>query len=442
MTKKHLLRAAAVATAAAAVALPPHFSPAHATPAAGTGERGVHVVQIHGTDATEEAVTRRAEEMTADNGGELRRVYHSALQGFSVSLTEAEVDAYLRDARVSSVTGDRTYEVAARPSRPAPHGPHRAGTHAPSPPPRDDGGTQPDPPSWGLDRLDQTDLPLDASYTYPGDAAGTDVYVLDTGVRVSHAEFGGRARAAYDAVEQREGGRSGTDCHGHGTAMAATAAGSSYGAAKQAGIASVRAFRCDGTATMEHLMTAVDWITTEATASGRPAVVNLGFSGPPGSVLDLQLYEMTVRGVAYTAAAGNGDADGTGGDACDVTPARQTTAITVAATGPDDTRPKWSNHGSCAHLFAPGTDIVTAGACSDTARTTLTGTSAAAAETAGVAAMHLAGHPEATPRELDAALIAAATKDRVRDPGEGSGNNLLHTVPAGSATTDDRRAER
>ncbi|MBH5336773.1 S8 family peptidase [Streptomyces pactum] len=453
---KHATRTSAVAAAAA---LPLLLGALHLPPAAAagtgkgtgasTGPGTVHIVQLHGVGTTEDEVTAVAREMTARYGGELRRTYHSAIQGFSATLTDDQVARYYKDTRIDSVTGDRTYSVAGRPSGTPPTA--VPGAHTPPP---DTPGTVPTGGStgggsgsaaggsaggttaagasgggvqfghvpWGLDRIDQRDLPLDRTYRFPGTAGNVRVYVVDTGVRTGHQEFGGRARGAYDAITRTVGG-GGTDCAGHGTASASIAAGRYTGVAKSARVESVRAFGCDGTASLEHLLTAVDWITANAV---KPAVVNLGFSGPPGSVLDLQLYEMTRQGIAYTAAAGNGGPDGAGVESCETTPARQTTAITVAATDPGDRRPAWSNYGYCVHLFAPGTDIPAASAAGSTAYTQLTGTSAATAEVTGAAALHLSAHPAASPEEIDRALAEAATADRVRDPGEASKNLLLH----------------
>ncbi|MCQ0023206.1 S8 family peptidase [Streptomyces somaliensis DSM 40738] len=434
--KKHLLKAATAAAVAAGVALPlliagPASSntPAERPAAASSSATTVYIVEVNDTEATKEAVTRRANEVIATNGGVLRRVYHSASQAFSVSLTPEQVTSYYKDTRVDSITSDRVYRVAGKQQAVRKLDAGATGVAALG------GGVQTSPPSWGLDRVDQRDLPLNNTYRFSSTGAGVDAYIVDTGVRVGHQEFmGGRAQGVYDAIRQAPGGAS--DCNGHGTASAATAAGLWSGVAKGATVKSVRAFGCDGTGTLEHIMSAVDWIT--ANADG-PSVVNLGFSGEPGSVLDLQLYQMTNKGIAYTAAAGNGDSSGNGIESCETTPARQTTAITVAATDRSDRRPAWSNYGYCVHLFAPGTDITTAGALSNSSYVRLTGTSAATAEVTGAAALYLAAHPEATPVELDEALIAAATKDHVLNPGTDSRNLLLYTGPTG---TTSGRADR
>jgi subtilisin family serine protease len=421
-----VLTATAVAAGAALFAGPASSAAPVDRPQSAPSAATVHIVEVNGTEATEEAVTRRAQEMIAVHGGELRRVYHAASQAFSVSLTEEQKTSYYKDPRVDSITGDRVYRVAGKQQSVRGPGVTRVAS----------GGIQISPPSWGLDRIDQRDLPLDGVHRFPhGTGAGVDTYIVDTGVRVGHREFlGGRARGAYDAIRQGPGGDS--DCNGHGTASAATAAGLWTGVAKGATVQSVRAFGCDGTGTLEHIMSAIDWITAHADG---PSVVNLGFSGEPGSVLDLQLYQMTGKGIAYTAAAGNGDGSGNGVESCETTPARQTTAITVAATDRDDRRPAWSNYGYCVHLFAPGTDITTAGARSDGSYVRLTGTSAATAEVTGAAAVYLARHPDTTPVELDRALAAAATEGRVRDAGPESRNLLLYTGPSDGTAEGDRR---
>ncbi|KUF19974.1 S8 family peptidase [Streptomyces silvensis] len=400
MTSKTLLRCVTGAVGATALVLP-LLGQAQAadTGAAAREQEDVYVVRVSGTDATEEAVTATAKDMTAKNGGDLRRVYYAALQGFSVTLTPDEVTKYYRDTRVSSVTADRDFRVAGS-ARGA-----RAGA-APT-------------ASWALDRVDQRDLPLDGSYRARNPARGVHVYIVDTGVRVGHSEFGGRARGAYDAVDRVPGGA--RDCNGHGTASASIVAGQRTGVAKKALVESVRAFDCRGVGRLEHLASAVDWITAHAE---KPAVVNLGFSGPPTTFLDAQLYEMTQKGIAYTTAAGSAGAEGD--DACSVTPARQTTGITVAATDRNDSRTSTSNTGPCVHLFAPGDAVPAAGAAYNTAFTRLTGTSAASALAAGTAATHLAEKPGATPGDLDEALAAAATKDKVGNPGADAKNLLLY----------------
>jgi subtilisin family serine protease len=281
--------------------------------------------------------------------------------------------------------------------------------------------TQPDA-TWGIDRIDQRDLPLSGTYTYNTTASGVNVYVIDTGVRTSHSEFGGRATIGTDTVGD---GQNGNDCNGHGTHVAGTTAGSTYGVAKGASVVGVRVLDCNGSGTISGVVAGVDWVTANA---AKPAVANMSLGGSASDALDASVRNSVASGVSYALAAGNGDFLGFPQDACTVSPARVTEAITVGATDNTDTRASFSNYGTCVDVFAPGVDVTSAWKDDDSATNTISGTSMASPHTAGVAALYLADHPDASPTEVRDALVANATSDKVQDPMAGSPNKLLHSL--------------
>ena len=272
-------------------------------------------------------------------------------------------------------------------------------------------------PSWGLDRINQRPLPLDGDHQVSGDGTGVNVHVIDTGIRVTHAEFGGRAFIAHDYVGDDNDG---DDCHGHGTHVAGTIGGATYGVAKNATLWAHRVLDCQGRGSTSALIAAVDAITQDTTH--RPAVVNISLAAPASLALDAAIRRSVSAGVTYVVAAGNGNVDSAG-----LSPARIAEAITVGATTADDRRASFSNYGTAVDLFAPGESIVSAAIANDTAVTTMSGTSMASAHVAGAAALVLGNFPHAPPADVHSALIAAASTGVLTEVGAGSPDRLLYS---------------
>jgi subtilisin family serine protease len=326
-------------------------------------------------------------------GSDVRFVYRHALQGYGGTLSAAALAAARRDPDVTLV--------------------ERAGTVSVS-------GTQPSPP-WGLDRVDQRALPLSGGFTWGSNGAGVRAYVIDTGIRYTHADFGGRAVYGTDQSTAPNGG---VDCHGHGTHVAGTIGGSTYGVAKGATLVGVRVLDCAGNAPVTNVIAAVDWVTADrlTTGAASPAVANMSLGGGRFDALDLAVRGSILAGrISYAVAAGN-EAQ----DACNVSPARAPEAMTVGATDSADTAAGFSNWGPCVDWYAPGVSITSAGAGSNTATATMSGTSMASPHVAGVAAQYLGSHPLALPSEVEAAIRATLTEGVVAGV-TSSNNDLLFT---------------
>lgn len=280
--------------------------------------------------------------------------------------------------------------------------------------------------TWGLDRIDQRDLPLNGNYTYDGDGTGVTAYVIDTGIRMTHSEFGGRAKSGFTAIGD---GRGTDDCHGHGTHVAGTLGGNGYGVAKGVALMAVRVLDCTGSGSTSGVISGVNWVTANKKL---PAVANMSLGGGVSSALDTAVQNSISAGIVYTVAAGNDNRN-----ACNGSPARVASALTVGATTSTDARASYSNYGACVDLFAPGSGIRSASNKDDTATQTMSGTSMAAPHVAGAAALYLASRPGATPGDVAIVLTTNATQDRIANVGSSSPNRLLYTgfIDAGASDT-------
>jgi subtilisin family serine protease len=328
-----------------------------------------------------------ASEMAATHRGEIRHVYQSALNGFAVQMSAEDAERLSQDFRVKYVEEDGLVTADV---------------------------TQSNPP-WGLDRIDQRNRPLSGTYTYNWTGSGVRAYVIDTGILTSHTQFGGRASNVFDAF-----GGNGSDCNGHGTHVAGTIGGSTYGVAKSSLPRGVRVLNCSGSGSNSGVIAGVDWVRTNHIA---PAVANMSLGGGASSALDTAVNNLSNAGVTIAVAAGNSNAD-----ACGSSPARAANAITVGSTTTSDARSSFSNFGPCLDIFAPGSGILSAWWTSTTATATLSGTSMASPHVAGAAALYKQANPSASAGTIRNALVNNATTNVISGAGSGSPNRLLYTL--------------
>ncbi|MEU4171654.1 S8 family peptidase [Streptomyces sp. NPDC026665] len=427
-TRKWRLRWAAgltaVTTAAVLSANAPPAQAARAGRTSGTGEpgsvSGSYIVTLNsGTRARSPA----GASVAGRYGARISHTYDTVLNGFAVRADARAARRLAADPRVTSVvrdsrvTLDRVRTTGATAARDRATG-TTAGT-------RDgrvrttgtrDGRVRSGPPSWGLDRIDQTGRTLDRRYTAPGSAgSGVTVYVIDTGVRVTHRDFGGRASYGWDFVD---GDATAQDGNGHGTHVAGTVAGARYGVAGKARIVAVRVLDDQGAGSTAQVIAGIDWVTRHAR---KPAVANLSLGGYADAQLDAAVRNSIASGVTYTVAAGNA---GLPASLC--SPARVAEALTVGATDRTDARARFSNTGPALDLFAPGVDITSTSYTGDTAKAVASGTSMASPHAAGAAALYLADHPRAAPAQVAKALVGRAVPGKVSGAGPGSPDRLLH----------------
>ncbi|WP_030487602.1 S8 family peptidase [Micromonospora chokoriensis] len=353
-----------------------------------------YIVVLKDSAVARDRVGDTAKRLSGRHGGTVARTYGAALRGFEAKVSAAAAARIAADPAVAYVEQNHTVSIS---------------------------GTQANPPSWGLDRIDQRNLPLDSSYTYPNTASNVHAYIIDTGIRFSHNDFGGRATSGFDAVD----GGSADDCNGHGTHVAGTVGGSAYGVAKAVQLVGVRVLNCSGSGTNAGVIGGVDWVTANAI---KPAVANMSLGGGANTSLDNAVRNSIASGVTYGLAAGNDN----GANACNTSPARTTEAITVGSTTSSDARSSFSNIGTCLDIFAPGSSITSAWYTSNTATNTISGTSMATPHVVGAAALVASANPTWTPAQVRNQLVANATPNVVSNPGSGSPNLLLYV---GTGTT-------
>ena len=316
--------------------------------------------------------------LRAIHGGTLKRIYQHALLGYTVRMSEAAAQRLSLDPRVAFVQEDSEITLSTTQT----------------------GAT------WGIDRIDQRNLPLSTTYSYTATGAGVKAYVIDTGIRATHQEIGGRVLAGTNTVD---GTPSTEDCNGHGTHVSGTIGGTTYGVAKGVTLVAVRVFGCGNSTTTAAIIAGVDWVTGNHQA-GEPAIANMSLGGGANAALDTAVRNMIADGVSAAIAAGNGNILGFPVNSCNQSPARVAEGITVGASDINDAKASFSNYGTCVDLHAPGVNITSSWATSDTATNAISGTSMAAPHVAGVAALYLQTNPLASPAVVQQTIKDLSTK--------------------------------
>ena len=400
MKNNHHSRLAAVAVlgVVAALTLPTTATAADRAPVQGTERAdaipGQYIVVMEPNAPKQAADDARRQ--ARNEGGRISFTYDHTISGFSAQLPPRALEAMQNNPNVAYIEADQRVELTATQSS----------------------------PTWGLDRVDQRNLPLSSSYTYNATGSGVTAYIIDTGIRSTHGDFGGRVAGGYTAISDGQGSN---DCNGHGTHVAGTVGGTTYGVAKSVTLKPVRVLDCSGSGTNSGVIAGVDWVTGNKTG---PAVANMSLGGGVSSALDSAVQSSINAGVTYAVAAGNDS----GANACNGSPSRVGAALTVGSSTNTDARSSFSNIGSCLDLFAPGSSITSAWHTSNTATNTISGTSMATPHVAGAAALYLQGNPSASPSTVSSAIVNGATANVLTNVGTGSPNRLLYSLLDGGST--------
>jgi PKD repeat protein len=353
---------------------------------------GRYIVQFRKSASTS---LKDAMSVQQSYGGNVEHVYTAAINGAVMQLSDNAVAALRADPRVLSIEQDQTFGIST---------------------------VQSNPPSWGLDRIDQRTALLDKAYNYNVSGSGVTAYIIDTGINFAQADFNGRAVTGYDAITA---GGTAADCNGHGTHTAGTVGSTTYGVAKSVRLVAVRVMDCVGNGSTSSVIAGVDWVTQHVS---RPAVANMSLGGGFSSALNTAVENSIAAGITYAISAGNSTAD-----ACNQSPASAPHAITVGATTSADAFASFSNYGSCVKISAPGYNITSLWIGASGTTNTISGTSMAAPHVAGVAALYLSANPSATPAQVLSALTSNATANVITALPAGTPNLLLYSGFIGSA---------